>query len=99
VVTVRGDVSSRNRAIRRLQVRLSRIAAQSRAGGLRHRHAVGCRGSRHPDPSECVREPQGLHPSAAAAVFLAGPLSPAADRLASTVLDWRPGALVVVAAG
>ena len=48
-----------------------------------------------PDPNES-QEPQGLELSAPGAIFLAGPPSPAADRLSSAVLDWRPGALIVV---
>jgi hypothetical protein len=47
-----------------------------------------------PDPNESF-EPQGLELSAPAAIFLAGPPSPEADRLSSALLDWRPGALVV----
>jgi hypothetical protein len=47
-----------------------------------------------PDPNE-FHEPQGLELDAPAAIFLTGPPSPAADRLSSVVLDWRPGALVV----
>jgi hypothetical protein len=49
-----------------------------------------------PDPNE-YQEPQGFELSEPAAIFLAGPPSPEADRLSSAVLDWRPGALVVVA--
>jgi hypothetical protein len=48
-----------------------------------------------PDPNE-YQEPQGLELSEPAAIFLAGPPSAEADRLSSAVLDWRPGALVVV---
>jgi hypothetical protein len=51
-----------------------------------------------PDPNES-EEPQRLELSAPAAIFLAGPPGPTADRLASAVLDWRPGALIVVHSG
>ena len=51
-----------------------------------------------PDPNE-PQEPPGLELDAPAAIFLTGPPSPAADRLSSAVLDWRPGALVVVFRG
>jgi len=47
-----------------------------------------------PDPNES-HDLQGLQLSAPVAVFLAGPPSPAADRLATAVLAWRPGALIV----
>jgi hypothetical protein len=47
-----------------------------------------------PDPNEFA-EPKGLTLSAPAAIFLAGPPSPEADRLSSAVLDWRPGVLIV----
>jgi hypothetical protein len=50
-----------------------------------------------PDPNE-PQEPQALALTEPAAIFLAGPPSPEADRLSSAVLDWRPGALVVTAA-
>jgi hypothetical protein len=49
-----------------------------------------------PDPYE-PSEPEGLELSAPAAVFLDGAPIPAADRVASAVLEWRPGALIVVA--
>jgi hypothetical protein len=51
-----------------------------------------------PDPNEYA-EPPGLELSSPAAIFLTGPPSAAADRLSSAVLDWRPGALVIVARG
>lgn len=51
-----------------------------------------------PDPNEPT-EPEGLELSAPAAIFLDGPPSSAADRVASAVLDWRPGALIVVTRG
>jgi hypothetical protein len=47
------------------------------------------------DPNEC-REPPALKLSAPVAVFLVDMPSIEADRIASAVLDWRPGALVVV---
>jgi hypothetical protein len=47
-----------------------------------------------PDPNEFT-EPPGLPLDAPAAIFLAGPPSPEADRLSSAVLNWRPGALLV----
>jgi hypothetical protein len=49
-----------------------------------------------PDPNE-YHEPTGLELDEPAAIFLAGTPSPAADRLSAAILDWRPGALVVVA--
>jgi hypothetical protein len=49
-----------------------------------------------PDPNES-HDLQGLNLNAPVAIFLAGSPSPAADRLASAVLKWRPGALVVAA--
>jgi hypothetical protein len=49
-----------------------------------------------PDPNE-FHEPQGLELDEPAAIFLAGRPSPEADRLSSSVLKWRPGALVVAA--
>jgi hypothetical protein len=49
-----------------------------------------------PDPNEAF-EPNGLELSEPAAVFLTGPPTPEEDRLAAAILDWRPGALVVVA--
>jgi hypothetical protein len=48
-----------------------------------------------PDPNES-QEPPTFQLTAPAAIFLAGPPSPEADRLAAAVLEWRPGALVVV---
>jgi hypothetical protein len=48
-----------------------------------------------PDPNEPA-EPEGLDLAAPAAIFLDGAPSARADRVASAVLDWRPGALVVV---
>jgi hypothetical protein len=48
-----------------------------------------------PDPNES-QEPEGLELSAPAAIFLDGAPSARADGVASAVLDWRPGALVVV---
>jgi hypothetical protein len=50
-----------------------------------------------PDPNE-YNEPPGLELSSPAAIFLGGPPSPEADRVASALLDWRPGALLVAAA-
>lgn len=47
------------------------------------------------DPNEPA-EPEGLELAAPAAIFLAGPPTRAEDRVASAVLDWRPGALIVV---
>ena len=49
-----------------------------------------------PDPNES-HDLQGLELSAPVAIFLAGPPSPEADRLASAVVAWRPGALIVAA--
>jgi hypothetical protein len=49
-----------------------------------------------PDPYES-QEPRGLELNEPAAIFLTAPPSPEAHRLSSAVLDWRPGALVVVA--
>lgn len=49
-----------------------------------------------PDPNETF-EPAGLELSEPAVVFLTGPPSAEEDRLASAILDRRPGALVVVA--
>jgi hypothetical protein len=48
-----------------------------------------------PDPNE-PGEPEGMELSAPAAIFLDGTPNVRADRVASAVLDWRPGALVVV---
>jgi hypothetical protein len=48
-----------------------------------------------PDPHE-PREPEGFELSEPAAIFLDGVPNPHADRVAAAVLDWRPGALVVV---
>jgi hypothetical protein len=48
-----------------------------------------------PDPNEPA-EPEGLELTAPAAIFLDGAPHPRADRVAAAVLDWRPGALVVV---
>jgi len=49
-----------------------------------------------PDPNEAF-EPTGLELSEPAVLFLTGPPSPEEDRVASAILDRRPGALVVVA--
>jgi hypothetical protein len=49
-----------------------------------------------PDPNE-FQEPEGFDLTEPAAVFLAGPPTAEAARMAAAVLDWRPGALVVVA--
>ena len=48
-----------------------------------------------PDPYE-YRDPPRLELSAPVAVFLFDPPTIAADHLAAAVLEWRPGALVVV---
>jgi hypothetical protein len=48
-----------------------------------------------PDPNES-HEPPELELDSPMAVFLGGPPSAAADRLADRLLDWRPGALLVV---
>jgi hypothetical protein len=48
-----------------------------------------------PDPHES-HEPSELEIDSPTAVFLWGPPSAAADRLAAKLLDWRPGALLVV---
>ena len=48
-----------------------------------------------PDPHES-HEPGELEIDTPTAVFLSGPPSVAADRLAARLLDWRPGALLVV---
>jgi hypothetical protein len=48
-----------------------------------------------PDPNE-RHEPAELELASPTAVFLHGPPSIAADRLATRLLDWRPGALLVV---
>jgi hypothetical protein len=49
-----------------------------------------------PDPNEC-QEPRGLELDAPTAIFLGGSPSPEANRLADTVLAWRPGALIIAA--
>ena len=49
-----------------------------------------------PDPNES-REPPALELSAPIAFHLGGPPSSNGERIASAVLDWRPGALVVAA--
>jgi hypothetical protein len=49
-----------------------------------------------PDPNE-FQEPEGFELTEPAAVFLAGPPTAEAARIAAAVLDCRPGALVVVA--
>jgi hypothetical protein len=51
-----------------------------------------------PDPHES-HEPAGLELGAPAVLFLNGPSTPEMDRIASAMLDWRPGALVVVTPG
>ena len=48
-----------------------------------------------PDPHES-HEPGKLEIDTPTAVFLAGPPSTEADQLAAKLLDWRPGALLVV---
>ena len=48
-----------------------------------------------PDPYE-RHEPSELALASPTAIFLGGPPSPAAARLADALLDWRPGALLVV---
>ncbi|HET8755597.1 MAG TPA: hypothetical protein VFM58_06300 [Solirubrobacteraceae bacterium] len=48
-----------------------------------------------PDPNE-YHEPSELDLRSPTAVFLGGPPSAAADRLAARLLDWRPGALLIV---
>ena len=48
-----------------------------------------------PDPHE-TQEPTEIELDQPMAVFLAGPPSLAADELAARVLEWRPGALLVV---
>jgi hypothetical protein len=48
-----------------------------------------------PDPHES-HELIALELESPTAVFLSGPPSAAADRLAHRVLEWRPGALLVV---
>jgi len=48
-----------------------------------------------PDPYESY-EPSVFELDSPTAVFLSGPPSTAADRLADQVLEWRPGALLVV---
>jgi hypothetical protein len=48
-----------------------------------------------PDPNESC-EPEGLELSAPAVIFLDGTPNPRADHVAAAVLEWRPGALVVI---
>ncbi len=48
-----------------------------------------------PDPYES-HEPGDLEIETPTVVFLFGPPSAAADQLADKLLDWRPGALLVV---
>jgi hypothetical protein len=48
-----------------------------------------------PDPNES-HEPLELELDTPTAVFLSGPPSTEADQLAARLLDWRPGALLVV---
>jgi hypothetical protein len=48
-----------------------------------------------PDPNE-AHEPPEIELDSPMAVFLCGPPSVAADELAGRLLEWRPGALLVV---
>jgi hypothetical protein len=48
-----------------------------------------------PDPNES-HEPTELELDSPTAIFLSGPPSAANDLLASRLLEWRPGALLVV---
>ena len=49
-----------------------------------------------PDPHEpCGGLPEGVRLPAPAAVFLAGPPSPEADRLSDAILSFRPGLLFI----
>jgi hypothetical protein len=48
-----------------------------------------------PDPNES-HEPTDLELGSPTAIFLSGPPSVAADELAARLLEWRPGALLVV---
>jgi hypothetical protein len=48
-----------------------------------------------PDPHES-HEPTEIELDSPMAVFLYGPPSVAADELATRLLEWRPGALLVV---
>ena len=49
-----------------------------------------------PDPNES-QEPQALELTEPAAIFLTAPPTDEARSLSAAVLEWRPGALVVVA--
>jgi hypothetical protein len=46
------------------------------------------------DPHESLGD-EGMHVPVPAAIFMAGPPSPAADRLSDAILDFRPGALFI----
>jgi hypothetical protein len=48
-----------------------------------------------PDPHES-QEPGELNIESPTAVFLGGPPSEATDELAARLLEWRPGALLVM---
>jgi hypothetical protein len=47
------------------------------------------------DPNES-HEPAELELGSPTAIFLSGPPSAAGDQLAARLLEWRPGALLVV---
>jgi hypothetical protein len=48
-----------------------------------------------PDPHES-HEPGELNIESPTAVFLGGPPTDATDQLAARLLEWRPGALLIV---
>jgi hypothetical protein len=52
-----------------------------------------------PDPHEsfATGPAEGICMPGPAAIFMAGPPSPEADRLSDVILDFRPGALFIVA--
>jgi hypothetical protein len=50
-----------------------------------------------PDPHESLDTPDGLELAAPTAVFVGGPATPDADRQATSILDLRPGLLLVFA--
>jgi hypothetical protein len=54
-----------------------------------------------PDPHESLGDGplEGVRIPGPAAIFLAGPPSPEADRLSDAILDFRPGALFIAFAG
>jgi hypothetical protein len=52
-----------------------------------------------PDPHEssATGPAEGMRMPGPAAIFMAGPPSPEADRLSDVILDFRPGALFIAA--